>query len=304
MFENFNNVELGSASLEYSYKIANAAMQYKHFHGVNISECYGGEERSGQTLEARFFFPQGKLRAWEILPEFLLNFHLGTTNATSNPRLEYKKYKNGQQIGAYYTALNQIGVGTSNGTPDFIHTVQVDYKNATYWSGGADTLYVQMANHNNYTEKWSEQIEIRLTCEPKNPIILKALNRYGGWSYFVFGVQQQRTLTTTNGTEFSNTPQSVQEINPESWLLGKTSRSDLLVGAENLDNDDLIIIREILSSPLVKIYAKDEDNFWDGVAEWLDVKVSAGGYVLQNTKSNLHRVEFKIQFSEYNLQTL
>lgn len=304
VFENFNGIEPESVALEYEYNIANAAMSYHHQYGVNMRECYGGFLRANmaQTSTSRFLMPYSKLRVWQCLPEYVVFFHLGG-NGTVATRIEYKKYNNGSltQGGATYVTTNAIGSGASNGASDYIHGVALDV--LTSW-GLADTQTVQIVNNNNYTQKYTELLTFRLSCDPRNPVKVRALNRYGGWSYFVFGAQQTMSITTTNGTEYSYTPASVIEINADGYLMGKGARKELTVGADDLDKDDLVIVQEILTSPCVQVHGFPEDYVATGVEpSWLEVKIAAGGYVLQNTKSNLHRVEFKIIFSELNVQT-
>lgn len=305
-FENYNGVEV-SGDPEYSaVLVTNAAMYHNHIGGFNLAECYAPALYPSGSL-GRFLTVPGKVRVWGSDNMYndpftpLLLFHFAGFNFT--PAIQWKRYRaDGSLIGVNFAYTNVIGVATSGGSIAYPHFVNFKLPDVL---GNANLAYytVQIFNPANL-QYYSELLTVRVSCLPRNPVYIQAINRFGSFSYFCFSGNQSSAVITKLGTQFSRTPGDTFTIDVDSRVLGKTMEGEITVGADDLDDDDLAIIEAILTSPFVLMYRPTADNPNPAPTQWEEVKILPGTFALGNTKVGRHRVEFKIQPSSKNLQTL
>jgi hypothetical protein len=306
-YENYNGVEqpLGEYA-NTSVIVTNAAMYHTHVGGFNLAESYAPAFYPSGTV-GRFLTVPGKLRVWGSSAGSndpfgpLLLFHFLGFNFT--PAIQWKRYRaDGGLLGANYATVNTIGVGTSGGNIGYPHFVNIKLPDI-YSSPFLSYYTVQIFNPATM-RYYSELLTVRVSCMPRNPVYIRAINRYGSFSYFVFSGNQATGIITKLGTQFSRTPEDTFTIDVDSRLLGKTMETEITLGADDLDDDDLAIVEAILTSPFVLMYRPTADNPNPEPTQWEEVKILPGTFALGNRKVSRHRVEFKIQPSSKNIQTL
>jgi len=306
-YENYNGEEqpLGDYA-NTSVTVTNAAMYHTHIGGFNLAECYAPAFYPSGTL-GRFLTVPAKLRVWgssagSIDPFApLLLFHFLGFNFT--PSIQFKRYRaNGTLLGANYDTINPIGVATSGGNIGYPHFINI--KLDDIFASPFLTYYTVQVFNPSTMRYYSELVTVRVSCKPRNPVYLMAINRFGSFSYFCFSGNQATGIVTKLGTQFSRTPDDTFTIDVDSRVLGKTMEGEITVGADDLDDDDLVTIEAILTSPFVLMYRPTADNPNPTPTQWEEVKILPGTFALGNTKVSRHRVEFKIQPSSKNMQTL
>lgn len=319
--------------LEDEYLVANASMQATHTNGVNMKENYQIVDNSGYQTP-RFYKPLGKIRWWDCMGIYLNSVWVPFANFltylpqgldTTNLDVELRVFAGNTTLTNIYKQLPNTSYNPSAiidqplPSSKFGWCVFAALSPTELNAFGAtkpDRFTVRVVDSATHSKAYTETVTVRYTCSPRNPIVIGALNHFGGWSWFVFGVQAAKGINTQQGGAFSRFSTDSLIIPADSTLMGKSQTPELTIGADDLDNDDLVIINTILSSPLVKVLAPKADSVFSNYAsvedivlnqntvEYHDVKVVQGSYSLGNSKANTHKVEFKIQFSEHNLQSM
>lgn len=118
-----------------------------------------------------------------------------------------------------------------------------------------------------------------------NPVFLKWRNSIGGWDQWLFGGTQTDGLTTDDIGDYQTPIWDLSTAESTSNSLGKNASNSLIVGADNLTDNQLSAIREILYSP--KVYKIETNGNKQGV------KVKPGTFS-KETRNGRHSIEFEI----------
>lgn len=330
--EEYNGIPSQGDPTALEFLVSNAAMQPTHANGVNITECY--QQVSGSSfLQSRFYKPPSKIRYWDCLGVSLNSVFIPLGNMVTflpngldNTQLdaEFRVFSNGITLVNYFKQLPATAYNASSVVDPPIPSSKFGWcvfaalspnELTAFGAIKPDYFTLRIVDRATHSKAYTETLTVRCSCTPRNPIVVAALNHYGGWTWFVFGKQAAKSLSTQQGSTFSKYSTDSTVIPAESLLMGKSSVSEITVGADDLDDDDLVLIETILTSPIVKVMSVKEDsilsNFYsvndiqlaNSSLEYHDVKVVQGSFTLGNSGSNLHRCEFKIQFTEQNFQT-
>lgn len=319
--ENYNGEEQPQGDM-ISYQPVNAAMDYTHKGGSNIWECYA--LGTGVTAYPVRFFrkPGAALRLWKTGNGELGNIAgnntiNGAPALTFHPlslpgaiTLEVKRYRAGNLLGTFYKAIalpngNPAMPGYNGGDDRFLRAINLQFSATDLGSGvlEADGLEFTIVDNATKAIKHSETVTARVSnCIPRNPVLLKALNGYGGYEFFVFGVTQTKNVITKNGGVFTRNSEDFQQIEADELLLGKSADTEWIMGADDIYTDELYIIETILTSPVVWMRTPPA-GFPNAPWEWAQVKIAPGTFLTQTTKANKHRIEFKVQPVSLNIQT-
>lgn len=319
--EKYNGIKQEPGDVN-TYMPINAAMDYTHKGGANIWECFAGGSATA-LHPVRFFRPAGAaLRLWKTTNGELgnvagvatlngapsLTFHM--LGISTPIQLRVKKYRGGNSLGTIYKGI-ALPVGNpslpayNGGDSRFPRAINT-YLQASDLGVGvleADSLELTIVDAATQAFEYSETITARVSnCIPRNPILIKALNSYGGYEYFVFGVTQTKTVITKSGGTFTRNSDDFTQIEPDEMPIGKNADVEWTMGADDIYTDELPIIETILSSPVVWM-RQTPAGFPNETPQWAQVKIAPGSFVTQNTKSNRHKTEFKVQLASLNLQT-
>lgn len=157
---------------------------------------------------------------------------------------------------------------------------------------------------------------------PDFPVYLKWLNSLGGWSYWLFGFDQQKSISVGDAVMMQRV---VEELSTADSLLETISKSavpKLVAGANAVSAENIRGLRELFTSP--KVYCLMNPNTWasggededgDPVNPWPDayldseiqprwqvVNIPTGSFPLESTRTGKGDVEVTIQFQELNIQ--
>jgi len=150
-----------------------------------------------------------------------------------------------------------------------------------------------------YTEK--KEIKI-VSCIPRNPLYLKWVGTNGAWNYWLFSVNQIKGMNVTSGGLFSKYIEDLALQDSDSKFITKNAVPEMLLGAEGLDDDDILGLTTLLYSPQVMMLMNP--TTWSVNGEvWQMVKVVPAKFKTEETRSNVHSIELTIQLIEINIQS-
>lgn len=146
--------------------------------------------------------------------------------------------------------------------------------------------YVPPVDEINVTEV--KRIKVDHSCY-QNPVYLVWKNTLGGWDQWLFYKTQTNILNTEDIGEYQKPVWDIENANTLTDSLGKNAAKTLILGADNLTDNQKEAIREIMYSPKVyKVYK-------DGSKQVVRVK---SGSWSSETKSLRHSIEFEIILPE------
>lgn len=151
--------------------------------------------------------------------------------------------------------------------------------------------------------RFTEKKEIKIAqCIPRNPVYLKWVGTNGNWNYWLFGVNQIRGINITSGGLFAKFIEDLSLQDSDSKFITKNAVPEMLLAAENLDNDDITGLETLLYSPQVMMLLNPLT--WSVIGErWQTVKVVPAKFKIKETRSNVHSIELTIQLIEINIQS-
>lgn len=124
-----------------------------------------------------------------------------------------------------------------------------------------------------------------VSCTPENPMQLAWINSVGGIDTWVFSKHQEYNLDVKDMDKFEPIINYLQTANGRQRVLKKEAYSIVKLGYEQLTQQQVVGIKELLISPLVKLI--------DGTNETV-VVVKDGSFNLYDTGESKHDLEFEI----------
>lgn len=124
-----------------------------------------------------------------------------------------------------------------------------------------------------------------VACTPENPMQLAWINSLGGVDTWVFQRHQEYTLDAKDMDTFEPIINYLQVANGRQRVLKKDAYMMVKLGYEQLTQQQVIGIKELLISQLVKLI--------DGTNETVIV-VKEGSFNLYDTGESKHALEFEI----------
>lgn len=190
-------------------------------------------------------------------------------------------------VGLFYSAPKRTPYSAS------VHEIKMELQNNTGAVNLFDPIYVRVAEHT-----------------PDSPVYLAALDPFGGWRYYCFGVRYVRGINTSNGTLFSKWYGDISEQYAVNQVMQKSVTPELFVGADGLDEYDSEIIEVILGSP--SVYMLQNPLSWQNEASgasdvfqlpvWQQVIVKPGAYKTRNVPGPYTSIEFSLEEVPVNNQ--
>jgi hypothetical protein len=139
----------------------------------------------------------------------------------------------------------------------------------------------------------TEVIKIEVTQQPCNPVYLRWLNKFGGWDYYCFGKTQTKGIEI-DGQEFEKPVlHDLENMTSREAFLNKQAFETILVGAENISNDEVLGIKGMLTSAKVEMYLR---------GKWFEVLIDTGGYTILETEHNRSEIEVAISMPSLYIQ--
>jgi len=123
------------------------------------------------------------------------------------------------------------------------------------------------------------------SCTPEQPMQLAWINSLGGVDQWVFHRHQEYTLESSDMDNFEPVIRYLQTANSRQRVLKKEGYIVVKLGYEQLSQQEVIGIKELLISPLVK---------WINGTNEVVVMVKEGSFQLYDTGESKHDLEFEI----------
>ncbi len=273
---------------EYLFAV-NAAMQVQNEGGSNMVLYI---PTNAGNDKAKFLTDVNTLRYWEGLPfDIHALMTLEVSNGSNAGSLETRElvYAGNTLTGTFSTALT--GITFAN------QLVQRYTLQGSYASNTSKVLF-SIYSVQNITEVATIRIAHEIPC---NPVYLYWLNKKGGYSYYCFSYRQQLGNKTASEGEFSNSFIDLEDQFTTSSYLAKTSETYMIVGAEQLDMNDINLMISLIESPSV-FMLMNAGSWASNGPVWREVKVTTEDFKTFNTKNTLHNFELKLRLAETFIQ--
>lgn len=111
------------------------------------------------------------------------------------------------------------------------------------------------------------RMPIDTCCIPENPFYVRWINQLGGWDYWMFSRKQLLTNAISDSVTFTPYQDDTSIIDSTNKQLALTAKQSILVGAEQLTNNEFDVISKIIYSPKIQLYNKNQDDtyYWTGL---------------------------------------
>ena len=108
------------------------------------------------------------------------------------------------------------------------------------------------------------RIPIDTCCIPDHPFYVRWINQLGGWDYWMFSRKQLLTNAISDSVTFTPYQDNTSIIDSTNKQLALTAKQSILVGAEQLTNNEYDVISKVIYSPKIQLYNKDTYD-WTGL---------------------------------------
>ena len=136
----------------------------------------------------------------------------------------------------------------------------------------------------------------------ENPVFLTWLNKFGVWQVWLFSRTQIIEFVTGNETSFENPVNDIEIAESFVEVLTLQAGKGMLLGADNLDRNDIEYVKTILFNPRVQLLTNPEDWQTEG-AKWITVRPGRGSFPLIETGEPRADISMEIIFPRINLQS-
>ena len=227
------------------------------------------------------------------------------------PRVGYMKYFEGYPFD--FTFLSSSSVTLFNSTN--LDTLELtDLTNVTRLGisdGRTDTtidLYFVITEGENLIQfKQGDTIDYQLklfkdtSCS--DGVYIKWLNNYGGWSYWLFNKNHQRSLSVSSLGNINNDFNNLNQTTSPLLSLGKESNFSIRALSDNIGKDDNDLLLTMLDSP--KVYLFTGTPFSKNTYEdWLEVELTNRNSITKQFKRDLNNYEFVFKLPSKNTMKL
>jgi hypothetical protein len=150
-------------------------------------------------------------------------------------------------------------------------------------------------------------INISSDC-PDYPIYLKWINTLGGWSYWLFAFDQQKSINIGDAVTYENNITELSTADAKLEYLSKRAFPKIVCGANNVSTANLAGLKGLLYSPKVMMLTNPDTWETDGAGatplpKFQTVLVQPGSFNLETTRRGVADVEITLQVVEINVQT-
>lgn len=126
------------------------------------------------------------------------------------------------------------------------------------------------------------------------PVQLRWITSEGGELYWVFGFNQTEGLESLAIGIINRNIIDLETATEDRAYTQKTANPQMILGAENLDDDDIQILKTLIYSTSVQM--KTESN------QWQTILVVPGTFSVLETNHERHRLELTISLPQLNTQ--
>lgn len=138
----------------------------------------------------------------------------------------------------------------------------------------------------------------------ENPVFLSWLNKNGVWQVWLFGKTQMLSFSAGNEATFENPVTDLEIAESFTEVLSLEAGKGMVLGATNLDRNDIEYVKTILQSPRVQLLFNPDTWQTDpGGPEWITVIPRRGNFPLIETGEPRADISLTIQFPQIKVQT-
>lgn len=174
-------------------------------------------------------------------------------------------------------------------------------------SGSAYSIQLRILDGDDveYTEVKTVQVSHDCT---DFPVYLKWINTLGGWSYWLFAFDQQKSINVGDAVTFERNITELSTADNKLQYLSKRAFPKIVCGANDVSAANFAGLKGLLYSPVVMMLTNPDTWETDGegdtpLPKWQTVLVQPGSFNLETTRGGFADVEITLQLSEINVQT-
>jgi hypothetical protein len=134
-----------------------------------------------------------------------------------------------------------------------------------------------------------------------NPVFLSWINSFGGFNYWLFQRNQIKNVETGEEVIFEPAQMDLETSDSFEEVLSLSSREVWVLGVQNIDKNDVELIKGMLQSPRVQ-WLMNPDTWQAEGAKWVTVKVQRGSFKLYETLTGVGDIIINITFPEKQIQ--
>ena len=135
-----------------------------------------------------------------------------------------------------------------------------------------------------------------------NPVFLSWLNQFGVWQYWLFSKTQIIEFISGRETLFENPVTDLETAESFIEVLTLQAGMGMILGATNLDRNDIEYVKTILFSTKVQWLTNPEDWQTEG-PKWMTVRLGRGTFPLIETGEPRADIQLNILFPRINTQS-
>jgi hypothetical protein len=250
-------------------------------------------------------------------PFVLSNFESGTNNKS------YVKYWEGYpfDITIYSGVTTPFDITIYSGvttpfqitnTSNLLNTsfsVQYKVNRLVFSDGSIDTSITDLLtldNGFNELRITSNSFNTYLTLEKIESscdgVYVKWVNRFGGWSYWLFNYSRRNRSTNNLGSINNDFNNFEDTISPDIQL-GKRSNDTINVDSDSINSEELLLIEDLIDSPKIYIFTGTpfaSNNFND----WLEINLKTSDFKTKDYKNKLINLSFQFELPQRNNRTI
>jgi len=230
-------------------------------------------------------------------------FLLSPTDNASNT-VNYVKYWYGLpfDLTLWLNGDDAVLTNTTNGLDYTFTNVGLGSVNRLVISDGDTTATLEdvlplVAGFNiiNFNSDYDLQLEkVTNFCEDSH--YFKWINRYGGWSYWLFDKGNRSRSVRSLGT-LNNDFNNLEDTISPTINLGKESSDTLQVVQESITSNEFTLLQDILDSAKVYLFtgiAFSQNTYND----WIEVEIKNGNFKVENARTNKKTLSLNIDLPQ------
>lgn len=274
-----DQISVNSGSINLDIFIVNAANQIQNPYGISLIDKINDDDNH-QPLKflcdfvKPTWFAEFPFHLTYIYPELL------------NDDIDYKHDNldyNGSSLASASAVIDPTKIG---------HVNRLYIRNAI--TAGTVTVRAYIQKHTGGAVVSELKLIKYQYCTKKNPVCLKWMGATGAWNFWVFSVNQIHGINiTSRDGQFGTFVADLALADTDTDWISKEGFPEMIMGANDLDKNDLDGLRSMLVSPKVMILQNPEDWFTVG-DRWLTVKIPVGKFKIKEEKSNGNNGSFEI----------
>lgn len=168
-------------------------------------------------------------------------------------------------------------------SPHFVYNVLDDFRE----------IVIAAVINGSFTSRTIMPIDI-VKCIPNNPFYVRWVNQKGGYDYWMFAGRQKFENKTENRKIFNPYFSDITNVNKTREIYDMECKESVVVGAENVSDEDFLPLRKLVYSPLIE--------WWDERrSKWIRLFVSDYDSAY-DTRNSSHKIEITFDLPDIQLQ--